>query len=283
MRLHYVEAGHGPLVLMYHGFPSFWYSWFPQMEALKANYHVVAVDGLGAGLSAKPTSVEPYRVDRLARQVDRLARHLAGRRRFVLIGHDWGAALAFAYAQAYPRRLTAVVGMSAPPYNLFLDLVRNDQDQQARSSYMQRFRSLTLPDIHQQHLGNKLWQQAYAGLVEDGSLTQTESDLFRASLSDPLAVNGGMNWYRANIPPFEDIRVSTAWPSADARIRVPALLIWGEADRTFVPAFPKRMTEVADHLTILSLPDVGHWTTMQRPTRANDAIIQFLGAVDQTR
>ena len=140
LRLHYVEAGEGDLVILYHGFPSYWLSFLDQMEALKPRYRVVAVDGLGAGLSDKPDTLSAYRVEALAAQLDALARHLAGDEKFTLIGHDWGGALALTFAEAYPDRLKGVVGMSAPSYNVFLDLVKSSEEQQAASSYMQRIR-----------------------------------------------------------------------------------------------------------------------------------------------
>ena len=85
-RLHYVEAGNGPLIIFYHGFPSFWYCWFNQMEVLKTQYRVIAIDGLGAGLSAKPDTSDAYKVKNLAAQLDEFARHINGRKRFILIG-----------------------------------------------------------------------------------------------------------------------------------------------------------------------------------------------------
>ena len=198
-RLHYVEAGRGPLIIFYHGFPSYWFSFLDQMEMLKTRYRVVAVDGLGAGLSAKPEAVERYRIDHLAAQLDGLARHLNGKKRFILIGHDWGAALSFAYAQAYPDRLNAVIGMSAPPYNLFLDLVRTNPEQQARSHYMQVFRTLTLASVATSGAPERIWQQAYGGLISSGMLGTQRASLFHSALADPRAINGGMNWYRANL------------------------------------------------------------------------------------
>jgi pimeloyl-ACP methyl ester carboxylesterase len=275
-RLHYVEAGKGPLVILYHGFPSFWYSWFDQMEALKGRYRVVAVDALGAGLSAKPESVEAYRVEKLAAQIDALARHLNGRKRFTLVGHDWGAALAFAYAQAYPKRLNAVVGMSAPPYNLFLDLVRTNKRQQERSTYMQLFRAVKLDDIRSRNMAEQIWKQSYGALIERGDLSAAEGELFRTALSDPLTINGGMNWYRANVPPIGQIGESSYWPSKTATIRVPTLLIWGEADGTFVPEFLDRMPVYATRLKIVRLPGTNHWTSMEQPTKANAALAEFL-------
>ena len=275
-RLHYVETGKGPLVILYHGFPSFWYSWFDQMEVLKANYRVVAVDGLGAGMSAKPVVLEPYRVERLAAQIDSLARHLNGQKRFTLIGHDWGAALAFAYAQGYPERLHAVVGMSAPPYNQFLDLVRANAEQQKRSVYMQIFRTVTLDAIKARQLPELIWQQSYGALIARGDLTVQEGALFRTALSEPLAINGGMNWYRANMPPISEIKPDTYWPTGNAPIKVPALLIWGEADGAFVADFIDEFPSYAPKSEIVRLSEVNHWTPMEQPQRSSHAIINFL-------
>lgn len=281
-RLHYVTAGKGPLVILYHGFPSFWYSWFDQMEVLKTRYRVVAVDGLGAGLSAKPAAVERYRIANLAAQIDGLARHLNGRRRFVLIGHDWGAALAFAYAQAYPGRLHAVVGMSAPPFNLFLDLVARDPEQQRRSQYMRVFQSLPPATLASPQLAERIWRQSYDGLVAGGALTAAENDLFGAALRRPGAMHGGINWYLANIPPFDRIDTAARWPAQDRRITAPALLIWGTADTTFVPGFIDRMRDHARDLRIVRLDGVGHWTPMEGAA-SSPAIEAFLADHVATR
>lgn len=282
-RLHYVEAGEGPLIILYHGFPSFWYSWFDQMEGLKANYRVVAVDGLGAGLSAKPDSTDAYRVKRLAAQIDTLARHLNGSKRFTLIGHDWGAALAYAYAQAYPKRLNAVIGLSAPPYNLFLDLVRVNEEQQKRSTYMQLFRSVTLDDIKQKKLPMQIWQQAYGKLIARGDLSAAEGELFRNALADPEAINGGMNWYRANILPINEISDNTYFPDRKAKFAVRSMLIWGESDGTFVPVFLEQFEKQNSRLEIHRLPGINHWAQMEAPAATNKLILDFLAADRATR
>lgn len=281
-RLHYVEAGKGPLIIFYHGFPSFWYSYFDQMEALKTRYRVVAVDGPGAGLSAKPLAANAYRIETLAAQIDGLARRLNGDRRFTLVGHDWGAALAFAYAQAYPKRLNAVVGISAPPYNQFLQLVGSNAQQQSRSQYMQLFRTLTLADLSKPGATERIWRQTYSGLIAKGELSPAETELFRQTLASPLAINGGMNWYRANIPPFDKITAADFWPKHNSKITVPALLLWGEADHTFVDDFLRDAPQYADNLKIVTLPEVGHWATMEKPELATRAIDDFLRDIAAT-
>jgi epoxide hydrolase 4 len=278
-RLHYVEAGRGPLVILYHGFPSFWYSWFDQMELLKTRYRVVAVDGLGANLSGKPTNLAPYRVATLARQLDGIARHVGGKGRFVLIGHDWGAALAFAYAQAYPQRLRGVAGISAPPYNLFLDLVRTDREQQARSAYMPMFHTLTLDAIRARGIAPQIFTASYQTLIASGALTEAEVALFRNVLSDPETIHGGMNWYRANVPPFGAISDADYWPQRALHLTVPALLIWGEEDRTFVPAFMGRFQAAVPMATVVRVKGVNHWATMEADPATNRALLTFVDKV----
>lgn len=277
-RLHYVEAGRGPLIILYHGFPSFWYSWFDQMEMLKTRYRVVAVDGLGGGMSAKPKQIGAYKIARLAAQVDQLARHLNGENRFILMGHDWGAALAFAFAQAYPKRLYAVIGFSAPPYNEFLDLVRNSPQQQARSGYMQALKKITSKSLAAGGMAERIWQQAYRDLIAAGALSAAESDLFQQTLVDPETMNGGINWYRANVPEFSMISKANHWPRSNAKIVVPALLIWGASDKAFVDDFVTMLPRYAPDVEFARLPGVNHWATIEKPELANAAIEAFLRA-----
>ncbi|MGB2360144.1 MAG: alpha/beta fold hydrolase, partial [Porticoccaceae bacterium] len=139
-RLHYVSAGSGKLILFYHGFPSYWYMWKNQLLDLAADYRVVAVDGLGANLSAKPNKLAPFHVSALSRQLNALAETLAGDQGFVLVGHDWGGALAWSYAQQYPQGLDKLVVLNAPPTNLFLELLRSNPEQRKASTYIARLK-----------------------------------------------------------------------------------------------------------------------------------------------
>lgn len=275
--LHYVEAGSGPLVILYHGFPSFWLSFYHQIEALSQHYHVVAVDGPGINLSSRPDNLEPFRLPNLAHQLDQLARHHAGDDPFILIGHDWGAALAWSYAQQYPKRLTHLVAMSAPPTNLVLHLLETHAEQRQRSSYMFDMRA---GETHRAITGNGgelIWKSAYQPLRALPHYTEAMDEAFRVGLAQPGAIDGGINWYRANVP-TGDISTTDYWPSRDASTSVPALMIWGDNDQTFVAQFLDELPRYANNLTILRLPETHHWPMMEEKDRVNAAITTFLAS-----
>lgn len=276
-RLHYVEAGKGPLIIFYHGFPSFWYSWFDQMEALKGQFRVVAVDALGSGMSAKPLNLEPYNIANLASQLDAFSRHLDGDEKYILVGHDWGSVLALSYAQAYPDRLHKVVGMSAPPLNLFLKYASTDKEQQRRNQYMQRFRVTTLEMLKSSNAIESARLSAYGGLAKRGDLSQEEFELFQTALSGNEMLYAAMNWYRANIPPFDEVSDADLWPGPKAKITMPGLFIWGEEDQVFVPELIDKVDNVGPDMRTVRLKGINHWTSMQQPERATKAIIDFLG------
>lgn len=275
-RLHYVTAGAGPTVLFVHGFPSFWYCWIRQLEALRRDYRVIAVDALGAGESSKPVRDSAYTISRLARGLGGLIDHLADKAPMVLVGHDWGAALAFACAQAWPERLAGVAGLAAPPFNQFLKLAADNRDQQERSAYMTAFRALTPERIAHEDLARAITARAYAELVERGDLSAEEWALFQESVGRDRAMWAGTAWYRANLPPFATIGPRHLWPRRDPALAIPALLIWGEADQTFVGEITDGFVAAHPGAEALRLPGVGHWSMLQAADKVNTALAGFI-------
>ncbi len=275
-KLHYVETGAGPLILFVHGFPLFWFSFHHQMKALMDEYRVVAVDGLGVNLSSKPQELSLYKLSNLAMQADELARHLVGDEKYYLVGHDWGGALAWSYAQFYPHRLHKVVGINAPPTNQLLALLESNTEQQKRSQYMFAMRQ---GEVHKQITENgaaRLWKNAYAGLRKLPHFTAEHDEIFRQGLAQPGAVDGGINWYRANIPQPDEIREEDYWPSRVASTAVSGLLIWGETDQTFIDSFIDDLPRYVENLTICRLPGIGHSPMLEDPERVNDILHSFL-------
>jgi pimeloyl-ACP methyl ester carboxylesterase len=279
LTLHYVEAGQGELVILYHGFPSFWFSFYDQMVALKNNYRVVAVDGLGAGLSDKPDDLSHYKVEALVAQLDALAAHLSPGEKFTLIGHDWGGALAMAYAEALPERLNAVITLNAPSFNVFLDILRSNEQQQKTSTYMAVMAQTPQQEVRDDSPGARILKSAYTGLLERGEIPQEEYSLFGWALEPAAATNGGYNWYRANVPAPDQIGETSFYPQPPQQISVPSLLIWGTEDRAFVPEFIDQMRSVTPGLQVVIIEGANHWSMISHPEAANSAIEAFLDEV----
>ena len=276
VELHYVEAGDGPLIVLVHGFPSCAASFRFQIEEFARDHRVVAIDALGAGRSSRPHELDAYRIERLVVQLDGFGRAVGGHERFTLVGHDWGGALAWTYAQVYPERLSGLVSIAAPPYNQLIQLLQNSVAQRERSSYMWSMRDGVQHRFMVGNDGWDLWEYIGAPLR---ALPHVDGDLereFRAAYAVPGAIDAGIDWYRANIPDVDDLAGSEPWPSRHARTPVPALQIWGDADETFVPEFLDGLDRYADEVTVHRMAEVGHWPMIERPDEVNQVIGAFL-------
>ncbi|MBV7258666.1 alpha/beta fold hydrolase [Erythrobacter crassostreae] len=276
-RIHYVEAGEGPTVLFVHGFPSFWYVWRDQMEALRHCRRVIAIDALGAGLSAKPKAEEAYRVEILARRLHTLIGELAPGEKIMLVGHDWGGALAWSYVQSDASRVERLAVFSAPSYNLLLDLLANDPEQRAASSYMPKLLEIDRQTASTTAFAQSFFDLAYQRMLDTDVLDAREGELFKDALHREGALYAGIQWYKANIPAFDNLDPASAyWPKAGTRTDVPVLLVRGAQDRTFVQRMEFDALDEATDLTTLTIDGVGHWTPFQEPFASNEALAEFI-------
>lgn len=275
MRLHYVAAGAGPLVVLVHGFPSCWVSFTRQIEDLATDHHVIALDALGANLSSKPDDLERYRIEHLVAQVDAVARHVSGDERFGLVGHDWGAVLAWTFARALPHRLHGLVAISAPPYDQLVDLLRSSADQRARSSYMWRMREGEQHRFMTGDDGRRLWEYIHAPLRGLPGYDDSMDAQLRDAFAVPGAIDAGINWYRANIPPVDALDGFEAWPPGASRVSVPALQIWGDDDETFSADFVDGLADYADDVTVRRMPGTKHWPMIEHPAEVNRLLRDF--------
>ena len=144
VKIHYVTLGEGPLVIMIHGFPDYWYTWRHQMEALSANHRIAAMDMRGYNRSDKPKGVESYGMRLL---VDDVAAVLedAGEERAIIVGHDWGGMVAWQFAMGYPDKTDKLIILNLPhPRGLARELA-NNPEQQRNSQYARNFQQ---PNAH---------------------------------------------------------------------------------------------------------------------------------------
>ena len=125
---------------------------------------------------------------------------------------------------------------------------------------------------------NQLWKNAYAGFRELAHYTPEDDEIFRQGLAQPGAVDGGINWYRANIPALDEIADEHFWPSRTASTTVPGLLIWGEDDNTFVPEFIDDLPRFVENLTVSRLPGLGHSPMLEDPDRVTNMLREFFNS-----
>src|SRR5437660_12128402 len=140
VKIHYVTQGKGPLVVLIHGFPDYWYSWRDQMPALAKHFQVVAIDQRGYNKSDQPKAVEDYALDKLVEDVRAVVKHFK-QDKAVIVGHDWGGLVAWSYAMIHPEQTDRLIVLNLPhPKGLQRELANNPQ-QQKNSQYARDFQA----------------------------------------------------------------------------------------------------------------------------------------------
>ena len=286
IRLHCVTAGSGPLMLFLHGFPEFWYEWKEQLREFSKDHLVAAPDLRGYNLSDKPASLDAYRVPALLEDIRGLADHFRGGKKFILVAHDWGGALAWGFAMAHPEYLEKLIIINAPHPIIFQKLLASDPGQQQASQYMLLLRS---PRAEMQlSAGNYafLVQIVLGELLSSGKLTEADKEEYIKAWSQPGALTGGLNYYRANevgppAPPEmeKEIAASGAKFSLDpalAIVRVPTLVIWGEKDIALTVKNLDGLEKLVPQLTVKRVPDGSHWVVHEKPAEVNAYIRAFI-------
>src|SRR5207302_755498 len=186
VKIHYVTAGKGPLLVMLHGFPDYWYTWRDQMPELAKHFQVVAVDLRGYNKSDQPKGVENYALDKLVGDVDAVVKHFK-QDRAVIVGHDWGGLIAWTFAMTHPDQTDRLVILNLPhPKGLMRELANNPQQQKA-SQYARNFQEADAVD--------KLKPGFLVFWVkEPEARTKYLEALGRSSME------GMLNYYKANYP-----------------------------------------------------------------------------------
>jgi pimeloyl-ACP methyl ester carboxylesterase len=270
VRLHYVEAGSGPPVLLLHGFPEFWHSWRHQLPALAdAGFHAVAVDLRGYNESDRPGGVRNYRMGVLVEDMAGLIGHL-GAGPAAVVGHDWGGGIAWQVAMRRPEVVDRLVVLNAPHPAAFRRELRRLR-QRLRSWYMLFFQLPVLPEWTLQLGDYALLARAWRRQpVRTGAFTAEDIKRYKRALDRPGALTAALNYYRAAF------RFAREALQDDRPITTPTLLIWGEHD----PYLDVRLTEGLErwvpHLRVERLPDASHWVQNDAPERVNELILGFL-------
>ena len=284
LKLHYVTTGKGKTVLFLHGFPEFWYEWKNQLTEFGKDYRAVAMDMRGYNLSAKPEKVEDYAVPLLVADVKAMLDKLSQGQKAILVAHDWGGAVAWAFAIAHPEYLEKLVIINAPHPGVFARELKSNPAQQKASAYMLMFRG--------EQAEATLSANNYALLdqivlkAKPGLFTEEDRQAYLAAWSQPGALTGGLNYYRAarvGPPPAKaEGENATAEPvpfvqNTSLVVKVPTLVIWGEKDTALLTGNLEGLDQYVPNLQIKRIPQGSHWVIHEEPELINRYIREFIG------
>lgn len=281
--LHYAAMGDpaDPLLLCLHGFPEYWAAWADVMPFLAGRYHIVAPDQRGFNLSSKPKEVEAYHTRHLVSDMSFLADSLSPDRPFVLAGHDWGSAVAYAFAFQHPQRLSALVVANGVHPACFQRAILADPRQRQASQYMNRLRDDDAEAMMSEN-GYARTLNMIAGFSKTGWMTETRQQEYLQAWSRRGAMTGMLNWYRASpvLVPDTDEKVTDApvlnYPKEVLTVHVPHLVLWGEEDEALTPACLEGLEQYAPDLELKRIGSSGHWILHEQPERVAAVIDSFL-------
>jgi epoxide hydrolase 4 len=257
VKIHYVTMGKGPLVVLLHGFPDFWYTWRDQMPALAKHFQVVALDLRGYNKSDQPQGVENYSMVKLVGDVDAVLKHL-GQEKATIVGHDWGGAIAWSFAMTHPQKTERLVILNLPhPRGLYRELA-NNPEQKKNSQYARDFQK---PDA-----AKLLRPEFLAFWVKEPEAQKKYIEAFRRS-----SIEAMLNYYKANYP-------KEGGPIPDfPPVKCSVLMLHGLDDPYLLPAALNDTWKwIEKDLTLVTIPKAGHFVHRDASEFVTKTMVRWL-------
>ncbi|MBV7334610.1 alpha/beta hydrolase [Chloroflexi bacterium TSY] len=260
VKIHYVTMGQGPLLVMIHGFPDFWYTWRRQMAVLAKQFQVVAVDLRGYNLSDKPTGVENYTMRLLAGDIAAVIQDL-GQEQAIIVGHDWGGMISWILAMYQPEMVERLVVCNLPHPRGFNRELANNPEQQRNSQYARNFQQ---KDAH-----TKLSAEQLAEWVTDDAARARYVEAFERSDFEAM-----LNYYKANYP-YEPYKESD---TPVTPVHCPVLMIHGLDDWALLPGMLNDTWNwLEQDLTLVTIPNAGHFVQQDAADLVTRSMVMWLG------
>lgn len=259
VKIHYAGMGTGPLIVMIHGFPDCWLTWRAQMPALARTHEVVAMDQRGFNLSDRPKGVENYDMRLLVSDVATVIR-ARGRERAVIVGHDWGGAVAWSFAMMQPEMTEKLVILNLPHPRGLLRELANNPEQQRSSAYAREFQ--------REGSHTNLTPEGLAFWVKDANARPSYVEAFKRSDFEAM-----LHYYKRNYPrePYTEDK------SPVVKVAGPVLMIHGLKDRALLPgALNGTWDWIAGDLTLVTVPGADHWVQQDAPDLVTRTIVSWL-------
>ncbi|AFY46906.1 putative hydrolase or acyltransferase of alpha/beta superfamily [Nostoc sp. PCC 7524] len=268
VKLHYVTQGTGRLMLMLHGFPEFWYSWRHQIPEFAQDFQVVALDLRGYNDSDKPKEQSAYVMKEFIQDVAGVIKGL-GHDSCILVGHDWGGAIAWNFAYAHPEMVERLIVLNLPHPAKFAQGLSTPQ-QLLRSWYIFFFQLPWLPELFLQSSDYQAIEKIIPGTaINQSAFTSADIAAYKNAAAKPGALTAMLNYYR-NV--FSHFLRQPNW----GILQVPTLMIWGECDTALGKELTYDTATYVKNLKIKYIPGCGHWVQQEQPELINQYIREFL-------
>ena len=262
MKLHYDSEGDGPLVVLLHGFPESRLSWKRQLPALaQAGFRAVAPDLRGYGGSPKPKGIGHYRMPDVASDVAELIESLSGGAPCILVGHDWGAVVAWSLAMMRPDLVRRLIILNVPHPAAIAREVKRSTRQKLNLSYQVFFQFPFLPELFMRVAGRRLLRRA-------GRFTEDEIEAYVRQWREG-GLTPMLNYYRAMRTGRGEMRKHFR------KIEVPVLIIWGEGEPVFLASSLEDSDAFISNLRVERIPGAGHFVQRDAPERVTELIRDF--------
>jgi pimeloyl-ACP methyl ester carboxylesterase len=260
VKIHYVTMGKGPLVVMIHGFPDYWYTWRDQMPALAKHFQVVAIDQRGYNKSDQPTGVENYTMDKLVGDIVAVVQHFK-QDKAVIVGHDWGGAVAWAFAMTHPEMTDRLIILNLPHPKGMLRELANNPEQEKNSEYARNFQK---PDA-----ASKVPVEFLVAWVKEPEARKKYLEALKRS-----SMEGMLNYYKANYPraPY---KMDRDLPAVKCRV----LMFHGLKDKYLLSgALNDTWKWLERDLTLITVPNANHFVHRDAPEFVTENMVRWLTA-----
>ena len=281
VRLNVALAGDSanPAVILLHGFPESHRTWRKISGSLAERFHLIMPDQRGFGGSDLPQDVQSYKTDVLIDDVFALCDEL-GVDRFALVGHDWGGAITWGAALREDPRLSRIAIINAPHPVIFQKSLIEDEGQRSASQYITAFRTPGFETAVEVMGFDEFFDKTFARHVNLEAIGPAEKQQYLADWSQPGAFSAMLNWYRASPvivpPPGLTVPIPDWLLRAFPKVKVPTLVVWGMKDAALLPVQLEGLEELVEDLTIVRLPNAGHFAPWEAGQEVVSALEPFL-------
>ncbi|MES2620752.1 MAG: alpha/beta hydrolase [Bacteroidota bacterium] len=268
IKLHYIEEGGGELVILLHGFPEFWFGWRKQIPVLSKQYRVIAPDMRGYNLSGKPANVSDYKIEILAKDIAELVKAL-GEQKAIIVGHDWGAAVAWAVAALHQEVVKKLAILNVPhPSEMKVAFEKFNLAQWKKSWYIFFFQ---LPFLPEKIVGTeRFFRKSFAALsMNKNAFSEEDVKKYVEAFKQPGAVKATIAYYRSA---FRGIFSGVKFH----KIEAPVLVLWGEKDIALGKELTYRTKDYCENsCEIIYDSTSGHFIQHDNPDWVNENLLKF--------